>query len=60
MHGCFPKHWCMGTARMKQDKQTEVEGTKRNPGMERKVCTKKICPEGLSLPNENTIIINTR
>ena len=29
MHECFPKHLRMGTARMKEDKDTEEEGHKR-------------------------------
>ena len=30
MHECFPKHSRMGTARMKQDKETDNEGKKRD------------------------------
>ena len=32
---CFPKHACMGTARIKYDKETEEEGLKTD------VCTEK-------------------
>ena len=35
MHECFPKHPCMGTARMKNDKETDEEGKKRGVSMER-------------------------
>ena len=34
MHECFPKHSCMGTARMKEDKVTEEEGKKRGMRIE--------------------------
>ena len=41
MHECFPKHLCMGTARMKQDRERE-EDKKRCVSMEKcKVGTKK-------------------
>ena len=57
MHECFPKHLRMGTARMKYDKEFM-----RDLIMERsKVGTKeKRSPDGLSLPNQNTIIINIK
>ena len=59
MHECFPKHLRMGTARMKQDKETDEGGKKRGVSMEKsKAGTKKRCPDGLSPPNQNTIIIN--
>ena len=59
MHECFPKHSSIGTARMTYDKETDEEGNKRGVSMERsKEGTKKISPDGLSLPNQNTIIIN--
>ena len=35
MHECFPKHSRMGTARMKQDKETDEEGKKKGASMER-------------------------
>ena len=42
MHECFPKHLCMGTARMKSDKKTDEEDKKRGVSMERsKADTKK-------------------
>ena len=55
---CFPKHSRMGTARLKQDKET-YEESKRGVSMEiSKEDTKKRSPDGLSHPNQNTIIIN--
>ena len=61
MHKCFPKHSCMGTARMKQDKETDEDGKKRGVSMERSKAGKiKISPDGLSLPIKNTIIINIK
>ena len=58
MHECFLKHLRMGTARMKLDKETDEEGKKRGLSMERsKAGTKKRSPDGLSHPNQNTIII---
>ena len=55
---CFPKHSRVGTARMKQDKETDEEGN-RGVTMERsKACTKEKSPDGLSLPVQNKIIIN--
>ena len=35
MHECFPKHSRMGTARMKQDKETDEDDKKRGVSMER-------------------------
>ena len=60
MHECFPKHSPMGTARMKSNKETEAEGRYRGVSMERStVGTKnKRSTDGLSLPNQNAIIIN--
>ena len=41
MHECFPKHLCMGTARMKEDKETEEKYKQNRVKMERsKVGTK--------------------
>ena len=58
MQECFPKHSHMGTARMKSDKETDEEG-KKGVSMERsKASTKERSPDGLSHPNQNTIIIN--
>ena len=34
MHECFLKHLRMGTARMKEDKDTEEDGKKRRENME--------------------------
>ena len=42
IHECFPQHSRMGTARMKQDKETDEKGKKRGMSMEiSKVATKK-------------------
>ena len=35
MHECFPKHLRMGTARMKQDNETDEDGQKRGVSMEK-------------------------
>ena len=49
----------METARMKQDKETDEDGNKRSFSMERsKEGTKKRSPDGLTYPNQNTIIMN--
>ena len=59
MHECFPKHLRMGKARMKLDIETDEEDKKRGMSVERsKAGTKKRSPDGLSHPNQNTIIIN--
>ena len=59
MHDCFPKHSCMGTARIKEDKETDEDDEKRSVSMERsKVGRNKKSPDGLSHLNQNTIIIN--
>ena len=58
VHECFPKHSRMGTART-NDKETDEDGKKRGLSMERsKAGTNKRSPDGLSHPNQNTIIIN--
>ena len=58
MHECFPKYSRMGTARMKEDKETDDEGKQRGVSMKRsKVNTKEISPASPSLPNQNTILI---
>ena len=58
-HVYFLKHSCMGTARMKEDKETDEEGKTRGVSVERsKAGTKERSHNGLSLPNQNTIIIN--
>ena len=54
------KHSHMGTARMKKDIETDKVGMNRGVTMERnKAITKKISPYGLSLLNQNIMIINT-
>ena len=59
MHKCFPKHLRMGTARMKKDNETDEDTQKRGVSMEKSTAgTNKISPDGLSHPNQNTIIIN--
>ena len=59
MHKCFLTHSHLGTARMKQDKETE-EGKKREVRMKisKAGMKKKKNHNGLSLPNQDTIIIN--
>ena len=58
-HECFPKHSGMGIARINHDKETDEEGKKRGVSMERsKAGAKERSPDGLSLPNQNTILIN--
>ena len=59
MHECFHKYSRTGTARTKKDKETDEDGKKRGVSMERsKAGTNKRSPEGVSHPNQNTIIIN--
>ena len=58
MHECFPKHSCLGTASMKYYNVTEEEDKKREASMEKKRVRKKLGPDGLNYPNQNTIIIN--
>ena len=49
----------MGTARMKQDNETDEEGKKRGVSMETsKAGTKERSPDCLNYPNQNTTIIN--
>ena len=49
----------MGTARTKKDKVTDEEGNRRGVSMERsKAGTKERCPDCLSLPYQNTTLIN--
>ena len=58
MHECLPNHSYMGTARMKYN-ETDQDGKKRGMNMERsKADKKKRSPDGLSLHNQNKIIIN--
>ena len=60
MHECFSKHSRMGTARTKQDNETDEEGKKRGVSMERsKAGTKgKRSPDCLNNPNQKTTMIN--
>ena len=56
---CFPKHSRMGTARMKQDNETDEDTQKGGVSMEKsKSGTNKRSPDGLSHLNRNTIIVN--
>ena len=57
MHERFPKHSRMGTARTKYNKETDEEGKKRSVSIT-KGARKKRSPDGLSHPNQSTIIIN--
>ena len=58
-HECFTEHTRMGTASMKDDKETQEDGKKRGVSMENKAGTKeRRIPDGLNYPNQNTIIIN--
>ena len=53
------EHSRMGTARLNSEKETDEEGKKRGAGMERsKTDTIEISPDGLSQPNQNTMLIN--
>ena len=57
MHECFPKQWEQQEWN-KIKKQMKKDGKKRGVSMERsKAGTKKTSPDGLSHPNQNTIII---
>ena len=57
MHECFPKHSRMGTAGMKRDDETDEDTQKRGVSMENSTAgTNKRSPDGLSNPNQNTII----
>ena len=60
MHECFPKHLSMGTARMikikKQTKEVRREAWVWKKA--KRARNKKRCPDGLSHPNQKTIIIN--
>ena len=56
MHGCFPKHSRMVTARIKYNKKTE--GREARVWKELKRERKRRSPDGLLLPNQTTIIIN--
>ena len=59
MQECFPKHSRMGKARMKYDNEIDEDAQKRGVSMEKSTAgTNKRSPDGLSHPNENTIIIN--
>ena len=53
------QHPHMATAKIKLYKETEGERKKRGMSMEiSRVSTRRINPDSLSLPNQNTIIIN--
>ena len=59
MHECCFKHLRMGTEIMKQDQETDEGGKKRGMSMERsKAGTKERSPDCLSIPNQNTILMN--
>ena len=59
VHECSPKHSCIGTARMKYDKETVKEFKKIGNSTERsKVYTKERRPNSLSQPNQTAILIN--
>ena len=61
VHECFPKHSRMGTARTKRDKEIDEGSKKRGVSMEKpKRARKNRSPDGLSHPNQNTIIIIVR
>ena len=57
MHEYFPKHSRMGTARMNEDNETDEDDKKRGKS---KGGTKERRPDSLSLPNQNTILINIK
>ena len=58
IHKCFPKHSRIRTENEIRQETVE-EGKKRGVSMERsKADTKERGPDGLSLPNQNTILIN--
>ena len=62
MHDCYPQNLCMGTARIKLDKEADEDGKKRGVSMEERPCThfihKRRSTAGLSQPDQNTIIVN--
>ena len=61
MHVCFPKHSRMATARMKSGNETDVDGKKRGVSMVKNTTgTKERSPDSLSVPNQNTILINIK
>ena len=41
MHKWFPKHWSIGTPRMKKDEETDEEGKKRGLSIERRIAGTK-------------------
>ena len=55
---CFPKHSRMGTERNKTKRQTKTVRREALVWKEAKRARKKTSPDGLSHPNQNTIIIN--
>ena len=58
MHECFPKHLRKRTARMIQSYKTKKQKKKDVSRERSKAGTKKLSPGGLSLPNQNTMMIN--
>ena len=59
IHECFPKHSRMGTARMKEDNETDEDGQKKGVSMEKSTAgTNKRSPDDLLHPNRNTTIVN--
>ena len=58
MHECFPKHSSMGTPGIKEDKETDEEGKKRDMSMERITAGAKGkgSPDGLNYSNQYKII----
>ena len=52
----------MGTARMKEDNETDEDGNKRGVSVEKvkRAGMKERSPDSLSLPNENTMLINIK
>ena len=56
-----PKHSRMGIARMKLDNDTDEDCKKRGVSMEKSTTgTKERSPDSLSLPNQNTMLINIK
>ena len=62
MHECFTKHSRMhGNSKNETDekKETDEKGNKRGVSMKRsKARTKERSPDGLSQPNQSTILVN--
>ena len=58
MHGCFPAHVRMGTARLIKDKEINEDGKKRRVNMEWSTAGKKI--KKYRRPNGNSGLPSTR